>query len=52
MSILISLLIFILIAAIVFWIIGLLPLPAPFGQIAQAVALIVLLVYILQRFAL
>jgi hypothetical protein len=52
MSLLISLLVLLLILAIVFWIIGLLPLPAPFTQIAQAIVLIVLLVFILQRFPL
>lgn len=42
-SLLISLLIFLLVAGIIWYIISLIPLPPPFGAIAQAVFLLILL---------
>lgn len=44
-SLLISIIIIAIIAGLAFWLVGMLPLPAPFGQIVQvAVVLICLLV--------
>ena len=42
-GILISLLVLVLVFGIAWWIITLLPLPAPFGQIAQVLLLLILL---------
>lgn len=46
-SILITLLVVCIVAAVVFWIISLLPLPAPWGRVAQAIVGLILLIWLL-----
>ena len=49
MEVLISLLILCIVAAIVYWIITLLPLPSPFKEIALVILLLIFLIYALSN---
>jgi hypothetical protein len=49
-SLLITLLIVLIVAAVVFWIIGLLPIPQPWLNIIRAVIGLILLIWILMYF--
>lgn len=51
METLIALLVFCLVVGVALWLIGLLPLPSPFGMIARVVIVIIALVYLLERFS-
>jgi len=46
-SLLITLLIVLIVAAVVFWIIGQLPIPAPWGNIIRAVVGLIILIWLL-----
>ena len=46
-SLLITLLIVLIVAAVVFWIIGMLPIPAPWGNIIRAVVGLIILIWLL-----
>jgi carbon starvation protein CstA len=48
-SLLISLLILCIVCAVIWWIIGLLPLPSPWKQIIMAIFALIVLLVILQR---
>ena len=48
MSLLISLLVMLLIFGVVYYIIGMIPLPAPFGRIAYIVLAVIFLIVLLQ----
>ena len=52
MSILIALLIFCLIAGVVYYLIGLLPIPEPFGMIVRVVLILIAIVWLIERFGL
>jgi hypothetical protein len=47
LSILVTLLIVCLIFGVVYWIISLIPLPAPFGRVAQVIVAVIFLIYLL-----
>jgi hypothetical protein len=49
MSLLISLLVFVLVLAIVVWIVQMLPLPAPWNRIALAIVGVIALLYLLEH---
>lgn len=51
MTLLVTLLIYILIAAVIWWAISLLPLPAPFGLIVRVVFAVVVVVFLLNLLA-
>ena len=46
-SVLITLLVMCLIFGVCWWIIGLLPLPAPFGQVVRVVVVVIFLIWLL-----
>ena len=46
-SILISLLILVIVVAIIFWVISLLPIPAPWSNIARAIVGLIVLIWVL-----
>jgi hypothetical protein len=47
MEMLISLLVFVIVAGLIWWLIQQLPLPAPFGRVAQVVFIVICLVVLL-----
>jgi hypothetical protein len=46
-SILISLLILVIVVAIIFWVLSLLPIPAPWSNIARAIVGLIVLIWVL-----
>lgn len=49
MSILITILIFCLIASLVWYLVNLLPLPAPFGMIVRVVLILIAIIWLVER---
>jgi len=45
---LIGLLIFVIILGLIFWVIGMIPIPAPFKTIAYVVLAVIILIYLLE----
>lgn len=49
MSVLISLLIFCIVVGLILWLISYLPLPAPWGMVVRVIAVVIALLYLLER---
>lgn len=52
MSLLIALLVFCLIASLIWYLVGILPLPAPFGTVVRVVLILLAIVWLVERFGL
>ena len=48
LSLLVTVLIILLVAGFVIWVIGLIPLPAPWGMVARAVVALIVLIWLIE----